>query len=130
MEPMKVAFTFTSGATIQSWDNKAHPEVKMHALDSAKPTLNANINGLKAVKFHADNARMYARKGGATGSQWNPLGVDGAIDSTYNDFAVIFVVQFNNLTWNNAAFNFGWAYHIPGGNGLVSGTTQTMTVPG
>ena len=34
------SFTFTSGATIESWDNKAHPEVKMHALDSTKPTLN------------------------------------------------------------------------------------------
>ena len=65
MEPMKVLLQWT---TIQSWDNKGHPSNgdNVKAFDSAKPTLNANINGL-SPSYEADGIWWIAKSQLASG---------------------------------------------------------------
>ena len=98
--------------------NKVDSTVKLYASSSA-PSTGGSINGVGALTFDA-NERLDANKNSATGTAWNPLGINGATNSTYNDFGLIWVVQINNVTdWNYGPFNFGWVGHIPGANGRL-----------
>jgi hypothetical protein len=106
----------TSGGDVSTWANKMDTTVKMYpgwASNTGAPSNDGSINGKTAIKF-AGNEWLQAKKNSSSGNAWNPLGVNGATNSNYNDFAVYLVVNFTNAQWNGGPFNFGWQGHIPG----------------
>ena len=93
----------TSGSTISTWTNKVDSSVKMYpgfAHLTAAPGNDGNINGKTAIKFDA-NERLQAKKNSSSGAAWSPLGVNGATNSTYNDFAILFanIISSIRLEW-------------------------------
>ncbi|NDH00332.1 MAG: DUF2341 domain-containing protein, partial [Opitutae bacterium] len=105
-----------SGSDVASLANKVNSNIKLYAASST-PSTGGSINGVNALTFDT-NERLDAKAGSSSGAAWSPLGINGATNSTYNDFGLIWVVQINQIqNWNNAPFNFGWGGHIPGYNG-------------